>query len=132
MGKQVLLTIPDDLYQQAEQVAKSRRQEVEQLLTESIVLPSEVDEADEPGSTIPDEEFERERAAFLAMHPTLLRDYFGYHVAFHQGKLVDLDQDLAVLVRRIRAQYGKKFVLIRQVETEPERIYYFRSPRFAE
>jgi hypothetical protein len=69
MGTQITLTIPDDLYQHARRVAKSRQQ-------------------------------------------------------------VDHDRDLAELVGRIRRRYAPAFVLIRKVETEPERTYYFRSPRF--
>jgi len=128
MGTQILLTIPDDLYQHAKRVAKSRQQDVAQLLIESIVLPPEADETDEFISSIPDEDFERERAAFLAMHAALVRDYFGHHVAFYQGEMVDQDQNLAELVKRIRRRYASAFVLIRKVETKPERTYYLRSP----
>jgi hypothetical protein len=127
MGTKITLTIPDDLYRQARQVAKSRPQDVAQLLTESIVLPPESDESDSP---IPDENFEQERDAFLAMHSQLVQRYLGQYAAIYQGKLVDQDIDLANLMERIDQRYPGTFVLVRKVEVNPERTYFFRSPRF--
>jgi hypothetical protein len=131
MGTQILLTIPDDLYQHAKRVAKSRQQDVTQLLTESIVLPPEVEETDEFVSSISDEDFERERAAFLNMHTQLAQEYLGQYAAIYQGELIDHDIDLANLMDRVDEKYPDTFVLVRQVEVNPERTYYLRSPRFA-
>lgn len=38
MGKQVTLTIPDELYQRARRIAQSRQRHVADVLAESIVL----------------------------------------------------------------------------------------------
>lgn len=127
MGTQILLTIPDDLYQHARRVAKSRQQDVAQLLTEAIVLPSETDKS---VNSISDEAFERERGAFLTMHTQLVQKYVGQYAAIYHGELIDHDIDLANLMERIDQTYPDTFVLVRKVEVKPERTYYFRSPRF--
>jgi hypothetical protein len=127
MGTQITLTIPDDLYQHARRVATSRQQDVAQLLTESIILPPETDRS---VNSVSDKDFERERAAFLMMHTKLVQDYLGQYVAIYQGELTDHDVDLADLMERIDQEYPHTFVLVRKVEINPERIYYFRSPRF--
>jgi hypothetical protein len=128
MGTQITLTIPDDLYQHARRVAKSRQQDVADVLAESIVLPRGFD--DSVDSSIPDKDFERERAAFLTTHTQLVQKYLGQYAAIYQGELIDHDVDLASLMERIDQRYPDTFVLVRKVEVNPERTYYFRSPRF--
>jgi hypothetical protein len=65
----------------------------------------------------------------LEQHSQLLPEFRNEHVAFHQGKLVDHDKDFQALHRRIRQQFGRQPVLLRQVTGEAERTWTFRSPR---
>ncbi|MCI0398601.1 MAG: DUF5678 domain-containing protein [Chloroflexi bacterium] len=126
MGTQVTLTIPDDVYHRAQQIAQSNRRDVAEVLAESIVL------LDEPEQAVPteiEEALERERAAYLAMHARLSEKYLGHYVAVYGEEVVDHDPDLADLYARVSRQYPRNRVLIRQVEKEPERVYHFRSPR---
>ncbi len=76
------------------------------------------------------EKIKREARAFEALHPQLLKDYFGQYVAIHNGQLVDSDQNFQSLHRRIRQQYGRQAVLLRRVEADPEATLTIRSPRF--
>lgn len=129
MGTQVTLTIPDELYHRAQRIAQSRRKDIAEVLADAIVLTEETEGAVESEM---DKAIERERAAYLAMHSALLEKYKGEYVAVYRGRLIDHDPDFATLYARINRQYPDEFVLIRQVETQPERTYHFRSPRFAE
>lgn len=71
----------------------------------------------------------RETEAYDSLHPALVADHLGRWVAIHGEQLVDSDGDLAALHARIRAQYGRTAVLIRQVERTPERELRAGSPR---
>ncbi len=71
---------------------------------------------------------DREIAAFESMHPTLREKHWGEWVAVHQGNLIDHDRDLSALYRRVRAQYGKTSVLIRQVTFIPNEEVWLRTP----
>jgi len=70
---------------------------------------------------------DEESQAYQAMHPGLKQDYFGQHVAIHNGQLVDHDADAMTLLRRIRQRFGRLPVLITQVEEEPVREYVIHS-----
>jgi hypothetical protein len=73
-------------------------------------------------SAIPnDTEFEdvkKEYIAFEAMRPELLKSCLGRFVAVYHGQVVDRDAHGFELARRIRARYGRQFVLIEQVTEE--------------
>src|SRR4030042_1027767 len=47
-----------------------------------------------------------EAQAFKSMHTELVKHYFGRYVAIHEGQVVDHDDDLRKLYRRVREQYG--------------------------
>ncbi len=68
-------------------------------------------------------------AAFSDQLPQLLHEFRDEYVAFFQGNLVDHDKDFQSLHSRIRQQFGRQPVLLRQVTGESERIRTFRSPR---
>lgn len=53
--------------------------------------------------------------AFEAAHTGLVETHLGLFVAFHQGKLVDQDDDELRLVRRIDQKFPEQVVLVRQV-----------------
>lgn len=71
---------------------------------------------------------DREIAAYEAMHAQLVRDHLGEWVAIHRQQLVDHDSDRAALYRRIRSQYGRTAVLIRQVAADPVEEVWVRTP----
>jgi hypothetical protein len=72
----------------------------------------------------------REAEAYRQMHPELVDRYMGQYVAIFQGRMVDHDQDAEALSERIRVRLPDQVVLQRRVETIPEVILHFRSPRF--
>jgi len=129
MSTQVTLTISDELYRRAGRLARTRGQNMNDLLLE---LLEQATLADDALTYEPDEAVGREVSAYIAMHPLLWENYAGEHVAIYGEELVDHDGDGVALSRRIYARYPSDFVLIRQVEAESERVLHFRSPRFAE
>jgi hypothetical protein len=72
---------------------------------------------------------QREIAAYVAMHPTLVENYLGQYVAVYQGQLVDHDADAVALHHRITAAYPGEVVLQRQVQHEATPVLRMRSPK---
>ncbi|MBE2197012.1 MAG: hypothetical protein IAE79_00280 [Anaerolinea sp.] len=128
MGVQVTLHIAEDLYRRAERLARSRQREVADLLAESIHLPQTAENAAELAD---DDAIERETAAYRALHGDLLQYYEGQYIALHHGELVAHGPDFGAVYSEVNRAYPHEFVLIRRVETDPEPVYHFRSPRFA-
>lgn len=124
---QVTLTIPEALYRRAQQLALSRQRDVAEVITAVLDegLPA-ADEDERVDRAEPDEAVDREMAAYIALHPMLKEKYLGQHVAILGGQLVDHDDDLEALSRRIYAQYGDQFVWITAVREMP--IDTFRNP----
>ena len=58
---------------------------------------------------VEDEALVRERAAFTALHPTLLTQYPGEYVAIHNGALVDHDKDGLTLSLRVHQRFPHEF-----------------------
>lgn len=134
MATQVTLTVPDELYHRAERIARLKEQDIKDLFTE-VLTESIMQEETLVQDTLayePSEVVEREKAAYIAMHPILWQRYPREHVAILGGKVVDHDTDGVALSRRVYERYPDDFVLIRQVEPEPDRVLQFRSPRFVE
>jgi len=77
-----------------------------------------------------DEALDNERAAFIALHPTLLAQYFGEYVAVRHGELVDHDKDGLALSVRIRERFPDEFVWIAPIKEQPLEEWVIRSPRF--
>lgn len=129
MTRQVTLDISDTVYRQAQLLAEATNRPLQDVLAESIVLPDQQMTASRLEA---DPAIAQETAAFLEMHSQLLETFAGQYVAIYQGELVDNAPDFATLFTRVARRYLGEFVLIRQVTTEPEPIYRFRSPRFTE
>lgn len=72
---------------------------------------------------------QREIAAYVEMHPTLVENYLGQYVAVYQGRLVDHDPDAVALHHRITAAYPGEVVLRRQVQREATPVLRMRSPK---
>jgi hypothetical protein len=125
MSIQVTLTINDDLYRRARQIARSRQQDVAEVLAESITLTEMAEDfgASEDGA------IERENAAYLALHDTLLEKYRGEYVALYHGEVIAHGSDFGTVFTYVNQQHPDEFVMIRRVEADPEPVYHFRSPK---
>jgi len=108
------------LVEQLEQVAVQRSVEAKELVETAVRAYLRQMER---------EKIKAEAEAFHSMHAELAEKYQGQYVAIQDGKVVDYDEDFQALHRRIRQRFGRQPVLLRLVETEPERVLTFRSPR---
>ncbi|MGH2521396.1 MAG: DUF5678 domain-containing protein [Anaerolineales bacterium] len=99
------------LVKQLEQLASATTQPVEQVLENAVQVY--LDELER-------EAIQAETQAFWAAHPDLLRAYPGQHVALYQGQVVDHDEDVSRLEKRVRDQFGLMPVLIAPVEMTSE------------
>lgn len=111
MSTQVLLTVPDDVYNQAEKIAAKTQRDVSDLFLDAIMrsyAPFPVDARRET--------MNQEIAAYKALHPELIKSYLGQYVAITKGQLVDSDPDPVALLERIRQNFPDQVVLRRKVE----------------
>ena len=124
MSTQVTLTIPDNVYRQAEALAKSTNRPVTEVLKDTLLaaFPPLYTHQDRPA-------MQREVSAFEAMHPRLWEQYPYQYVAIYQEAVIDHDADELALVERIDEHYPDKIVLIRQVLPQLPKPLVFRSPR---
>lgn len=104
---------------------------------DEIVLLKKVGEWPEPDLHIRSPRFVREsaairkeEAAYRAMRSELFEKYAGQYVSVYNGELVDFDANESTLYNRIDQLYPDEVVLMKKVEKSPDKIYYFRSPRF--
>src|SRR3954466_14442392 len=61
----------------------------------------------------------REAEAYERMHDSLRAQFLGQWVAIHDQQLVDHDNNVEALSRRIREKFGRVSVLIRRVAETP-------------
>lgn len=114
------LTLEPKLQQQLEQVAVEKTTSPDKLLDTAVrTYLRQLDR----------EKIRTEADAYRNLHAQLVIDYLGQHVAIHQRRVVDSDLSFEALHTRIRERFGNQAVLIRLVETKPERELTFRSPR---
>jgi len=124
MSTEILLTVPDDIYDQVAQAADKLERNVADLLLETITCifaPPPID----PKRA----QMNRNVAAYQALHAQLVKNYLGRYVAIYQGQLVDHDTDPIILLQRVRAKYPDQVVLRRKVEPVAEREITVRHPR---
>ncbi len=125
MTTQVLLPVPDNVYEQAQSVAEMNGRDISDVLSQVIYwdINSLVEE---PVMT---EQEKREEAAFIRLHPEMREKYPEQYVAIYQEQLVDYDASFNKLHRRIRAKYGKSFVWIAPVLETPTETWTVYSNR---
>lgn len=132
MAKQVTLTLPDSVYLHAQELATIRQQNIQAILVYQLIQAMTTSDGNQPEplalSMTPSVSYEKD--AYRSLHPQLWKQYPRQHVAIYHGQLVDHDEDGIALSRRVYAQYPEEFVLIKKVESQPERTLHFRSPRF--
>jgi hypothetical protein len=125
MSTKVTLYLPNHVYKEAKQVAEHTGKDVRQVLVDTLAQ-----------SIVAYPENENRRAmlheieAYKSLHSQLVENYLGQYAAIFQGQVIDVDPDPVALLNRIKQQYPDQVVLRRKVETQPEPVMHFRSPRF--
>lgn len=114
----VNVKLPDDTYRRLKQWADRRRQGVGEAIAE--LLDDTLPTINLPFGDIllEDAEFEREKEAYLALYPSLRRDYYSRYIAIHDARLVDHDESLGALVERLEDRFPDRFVWISQIGEE--------------
>lgn len=115
------IAIPSQLAEQLEWIAKERSVGTDAILEEAVQAYLR---------QIEREKIQKEAGSFRKMHDDLRERYLGQYVAVHNGEVVDHDGDFRALHERIRERFGRQPILLRRVESKPEREMTFRSPRF--
>ncbi|MBS1252076.1 MAG: hypothetical protein MAG451_01112 [Anaerolineales bacterium] len=95
------------LVSQLEQLADGTTQPAEQVLETAV--RTYLDELERQA-------IHAETEAFWAMHEELLKTYNGQFVAMRQSSVVDHDEDVSRLERRVRERFGLLPVLIAPVK----------------
>jgi len=128
MTHYVRVPLSPETYERVRQWAEGRRQTVADAIADLLAdaLPVDPPEDGEPEL---DPAVERERAAYVALHPRLKQTHFGRFVAIYGGELVDEDDEYGPLVERIIHRYPEQFVWLTQVAEQPLHTLSFRSPR---
>lgn len=113
------ILLRDDLQKTLEQEARLESKTINEIVNEAV----ENYVRDKQRRKI-----DKEIAAFETMHTNLKRKYLGEWVAIDQGQLVDHDADRVTLYKRVRARFGRKSVLIRQVQEQAVEEIWIRTP----
>lgn len=119
------ITLPDPIYQQAQRLAQSTQQNVQEVLIEVITRNFKPFPVHENRSAML-----LEIEAFRSLHPRLVDHYTGQYVAIFRGQLVDHDNDPVELLKRVKEKFPGQTVLRRKVDANPDPVLQFRSPRF--
>ncbi|MBU6352275.1 MAG: hypothetical protein KGS73_19250 [Chloroflexi bacterium] len=132
MAVELKVTLSESAYDRVVRLARLRRQDIGETVARFLEeeLPIEGEEEGVTDWSEADEAVDQEIAAYHRLHSDLWRKYPGQHVAIHNGRLVDHDADGLALSHRIYSRYPDTFVLVRQVEAQPERVIQLRSPRY--
>jgi hypothetical protein len=112
------IQLPQDIYEAVRRRAAAQRKTPEKLVIEWVSSHLEADNqvAGEDLST-----FEQEVAAFEAMKPVLLKQYYGQYVAIHQGNVVASGDNKLDVSRQVREQYGSVTYYVEMVVEETPR-----------
>jgi Family of unknown function (DUF5678) len=114
-----VITLRPDLVTTLEQDALQAQKSVSDFVNDAIAYYIQARQQEKLTSEI---------AAYESFHTELKQKYLGQWVAIHNQQLVDHDVDRVSLYRRIRQQYGKTSVLLRQVEEYPAAEIWWRTP----
>ena len=114
-----VITLQPDLWITLEQDAAQEQKNVSEFVTDAIAYDIHARQQ---------AKLDQEIAAYEAIHPELKQKYLGNWVAIHNQKLIDQDADRVALYRRVRIQYGKTTILLRQVQEQPVDEIWWRTP----
>ena len=114
------VTLNDQIERQLTKVARDQAATPDELVEKAIrtYLHAEASQI-----------LKRETLAFRALHAELLDKHPGEYVAIHQGQVIDHDPKLGEMYMRIDEQYPDEVILLKQVQTEIERVFMVRSPK---
>lgn len=124
MGTQVVLDVPNEIYERVEKLAVTTERDIPDVLLETIARtfsPFPVD----PNRSVMNQNVE----TYRELHAELVMTHLGQFVAICDGRLIDHDPDPVSLLQRVRTQYPEKVVLRRKVESVPEHQLQIRHPR---
>ena len=93
-------------------------------MSETALLP-----APECHTSERDDQWERERQAFLNLESALLQTHRGKFVAIHDGQVVDCDGDEVQLGLRVYGKYGYRPIYFGLVSETPLPLARVPSPR---
>jgi hypothetical protein len=106
MKKQIKLSLPEAVYEQAISIADATKQPLDKVFEDAL---------EQVFSRFPQyekhDEMAQEVEAYKAMHPSLVDTYLGQYVAVFQGKVIDYDGDVVSLSQRINASLPNQIVL---------------------
>ena len=131
MTAQVLVTLPDSVYERAQQLAEVRQQEIAEAIAAYLddTLPECPVAALTTEKIAQKSALQREKSAYIKLHLMLKKQYLGLYVAIYNGNLIDSDSNYGILHERIRSQYPNEVVWMAEVEDEPMQTIVVRSPR---
>jgi hypothetical protein len=98
--------------QQAADISLTENRAVEDVLTDTLVRALPVMPLP-PNFT----EMQIESQHYEQQHPQLVQRYLGQEIAMLHGKVIDHDQDLEILLERVRSIYPTETILFRKVES---------------
>lgn len=126
MGVKVMIEVPEQLYDQATELAQLTKRAVNEVLQEIVIrsFPPMYDGGKEFDA------MEQEVDAFAKLHAELWEKYPQQFVAIYQGQVVDHDDDEWALLTRLELSHPDDIVLVRQVQPELPGDLIFHSPRF--
>lgn len=101
------------LTKSVEQWAKETRRPAEKVLETAVQVYFDDMEA---------EAIRSETETFWLLHEELLRIYPNQYIALYQGAVVDHDQELVPLEKRIRERFGLLPVLIAPINSPPREL----------
>jgi len=94
-------------------------------MSQADVLPA----PDLEGSAEPPSKWQRERAAYWRLLPSLFSQYRNQHVAIHEGQVVDCGADQVELALRVYRRFGYLPIYVGRVSDEPPPTLRVPSPR---
>lgn len=129
MTLQVTIPLSEKTYKRVEQWAQARQQNIGEAIADYltdtlpdsdlfVIPPAEKDEA-----------VEREKEAYIRLHPKLKQTHLGKYVAIYNGRLIDEDDDYGALFERIDSLYPDNFVWLSQVKDATIETLFMRSFR---
>ena len=77
----------------------------------------------------PEDKWNREKRAFLAMLPELLTKYRDQYVAVHEGRVVGVGEEQIAVGLAAYRQFGNIAILVRKVTDAPPRVVRIPSIR---
>jgi hypothetical protein len=115
-----IITLDADTQETAEIVSTMTGKPIDQIIEEAL---------NQQLRHLNRQKIDAETSSFLRLHEELKKQYFGQYVAIHNGNVVATGENFESIVLKVRQEFGRVAVLIRQVEESPIRTIQFRSTR---